>query len=350
MNKVVAILVNTLESGGAEKQSVYLYNGLKQNYKCYYIILYGERIESKIRNLLVVERDELVLLKGNMITKLLYLYSFLKSKNVTHLFTYLTKPNFLGSIIGRIADVENIYSGIRNSRLPYWKFVLDKISSNLFCTGTIVNNYLGEIWVRKLGLNNTIVIPNCFYEVNKPIRRQGSNDVVIITVGRFVPQKDYVTSLKVIMKLVQNNNNIKYKIVGYGFLERQIRSLIYELSLVNYVDLIINPNNISDLLNEADIYLSTSLFEGTSNSIMEAMNASLPVVATNVGDNNRLIQQGENGFLHAVGEYKEIAKSVELLIQNYELRLKFGIESNRVLSLNYSYEKFKQSYIQLIDR
>lgn len=51
------------------------------------------------------------------------------------------------------------------------------------------------------------------------------------------------------------------------------------------------------MLDKADIYLSTSLFEGTSNSIMEAMNADLPIVATNVGDNGLLVKNEINGFL-----------------------------------------------------
>jgi glycosyltransferase involved in cell wall biosynthesis len=66
------------------------------------------------------------------------------------------------------------------------------------------------------------------------------------------------------------------------------------LNIMNRIKIFINPANIPDILNECDIYLSTSLFEGLSNSIMEAMVAGLPVIATDVGDNKYLVKDGFN--------------------------------------------------------
>lgn len=85
--------------------------------------------------------------------------------------------------------------------------------------------------------------------------------------------------------------------MGYGSLEAQIREWIKQYGIDDITTVYINPNNIAELLDQANIYISTSLFEGTSNSIMEAMNADLPIVATNVGDNGQLVQNRENGFL-----------------------------------------------------
>lgn len=73
-------------------------------------------------------------------------------------------------------------------------------------------------------------------------------------------------------------------------METQVRKWIRQYVIDDITTIYINPNNIAELLDQADIYISTSLFEGTSNSIMEAMNADLPIVATNVGDNGQLVQ------------------------------------------------------------
>ena len=80
-------------------------------------------------------------------------------------------------------------------------------------------------------------------------------------------------------------------------MENEIRLLVRQLKLNTEVENLINPPNIPDILNACDIYLSTSLYEGLSNSIMESMVAGLPVVATNVGDNQYLIKDDYNGFL-----------------------------------------------------
>lgn len=99
----------------------------------------------------------------------------------------------------------------------------------------------------------------------------------------------------------------------------------------------------------ADIYISTSFFEGTSNSIMEALNWSLPVVATNVGDNDHLVINGENGFLHPIGDVNGLSASLCLLLDSAKLRNQMGKMSNINLRENYSMEIFEKRYIDLIE-
>lgn len=348
--KNIGILVNTLESGGAEKQSIFLLNALKNEYKTTIIVFYGNRIEDKLIRLIEGEKYNLIKLQGNSLNKLIHLYKIFKLNRITHLFTYLNKPNFYGAIIGRLAGVQNIYCGIRTSKLPLWKIILEKIASNYFSTATIFNSHAGENVFKGKGIKKSIVIPNCFPDISAPFERVQKEKLKIITVGRFVAEKDYLTAIKAINILKGTNVKFIFQIVGYGPQENEIRNKIVEFSLENNVEIFINPDNIPELLNEADIYLSTSLFEGTSNSIMEAMNASLPIVATNVGDNNKLVLEGTNGFLHDVGDYQAIAQSLKALIDDYKTRIELGLESNRRLKENYSFEKYKEEYLKLIEQ
>ena len=100
----------------------------------------------------------------------------------------------------------------------------------------------------------------------------------------------------------------------------------------------------------ADIYLSTSLFEGTSNSIMEAMNAGLPVVATKVGDNARLVHDGVNGFLCLPRDAPALAEKLSLLLASPDLRDRMGGESTRILADDFSADAFLRAYQSLVDR
>ncbi len=347
--KKVAILVSTLKIGGAEKQSVYLFNALKKNYETSFIVFHGDMIDNRNIQLIEGNNYKIIRLHGNLLYKLFFLYEFLNSNRITHLFTYLTKPNFWGSLIARIAGVNNTYTNIRTTTLPPWKIMLEKIAS-LGAKGIIFNSYSGATIFEKKGFKNSIFIPNCFVNVSEPLVRTKNEEIKIITVGRFVEEKDYFTSLKALRILRDMAVKFIYQIVGYGQLEQRLREEVIELGLSQHVEIIIKPNNIDELLNKADIYLSTSLFEGTSNSIMEAMNASLPVVATNVGDNNNLVWEGVNGFLNDVGDYVSLSRSIEKLATCYDLRKMYGLKSNEILRKKNSFYKFQQNYFNLINK
>ena len=113
-------------------------------------------------------------------------------------------------------------------------------------------------------------------------------------------------------------------------------------------EMLINPDDIPDYLDRADIYLSTSLFEGTSNSIMEAMNANLPVIATDVGDNRYLVKDGVNGFMAEKKDVAALADHIRTLAQDRNLRLRFGENSKNLLREKYSMDTFRDRYIEII--
>ena len=220
-----------------------------------------------------------------------------------------------------------------------------------FTAGTIFNCYSGkrEIGTKGLKESKSIVIPNCFPNISVEITRQDKHIKNIVTVGRFVKQKDYNTAVKAVGILKQTRNDFVFDVIGYGVEEDIIRQWIKEEGVEDNVVLHIRPDNVQDIVKDSDIYLSTSLYEGTSNSIMEALNWSLPVVATNVGDNNHLVIDGMNGFLHPVGDAKGIAMSLSKLLDSVELRNEMGLKSNKNLRDNYSMEIFERRYLQVIE-
>ncbi len=130
----------------------------------------------------------------------------------------------------------------------------------------------------------------------------------------------------------------------------KIRSLINQLNLQKEVDILINPPNIPEILRSCDIYLSTSLFEGLSNSIMEAMSAGLPVIATNVGDNTYLVENSLNGFIVPCRDIKLIVEKLEYLINNEDARTEFGNNSRIKVENEFSEEKLLENYLSLFLR
>ena len=352
MAKNIAILIPTINAGGAEKQASLLASLLATKHNVC-VILYSGEAKVNIANIQRLEEANIKIHKliGGTFAKINELKSLLKENGIEILFNYLTKPNFIGAIAGRMAGIARIYNGVRNSRIDWWKLVIERIAHNYYATATIYNCYSGEGYFSSKGLkkDKAIVIPNCFQNIAEPIVREDKEVKHIVTVGRFVPQKDYKTIIRTISKLKELRQDFVMDIIGYGEEEQNIRGWVKEFDVEKYINIYIRPENVQDIVRDADVYLSTSLFEGTSNSIMEALNWSLPVVATNVGDNDHLVIDGKNGYLHPIGDAEGMAQSLSRLLDSIELRNRFGYESNQNLRNNYSVDIFEERYLKLIE-
>jgi glycosyltransferase involved in cell wall biosynthesis len=305
----VAVFVKNLSIGGAEKQSVLLAKALTTDCEVHYIIFNGSKTHDKYITLLNENQNvKVVAFKGGHRNRFSQFITYLKQNRIEIIFSYLTAANAYACLAGKICGIQ-VITGLRNARLPFFKHLADCAMTNYFCHLSIANCYSGKKHFISTGFreDRIVVIPNCFEHI-APYSLKMENDIVnIIMVGRFVEQKDYKSAIESIALLSQSTRNIHFHIVGYGKLEMEIRQWVTEYQIGDITTLHINPNNISELLYNSDIYLSTSLFEGTSNAIMEALNANLPVVATDVGDNNCLVNEGVNGFLCGVKNTEALA-------------------------------------------
>ncbi len=347
----ICIFVKNLTSGGAEKQSVLLAKALSDCYETHYIIFNGEKVHQKYMDMLKEDsKIHIHYFKGGHGARYNEFVKYLEHNNIKAIFSYLTAANFYACMAGKKVKAK-VFTGLRNAELPVLKCIADRMLTNRFAEMAISNSYSGKVNFVAKGFNESkiIVIPNCFENIKPYIEKAENKTLHIITVGRFVPQKDYETAIHAIAELKKKCNNIAFDIVGYGEQENQIREWVKAYNIDDITSIYINPDNIAELLDNADIYLSTSLFEGTSNSIMEAMNANLPIVATDVGDNGKLVRSETNGYLCEKKDYSDIADKLEILANDNNLRIKMGKESKVLLKAEYSVDKFRQSYINLLE-
>ena len=349
----IAILIPTLKQGGAEKQATLLATTLCKYHNVDLYLLYGDvDIAPQNRELLEGSNVYIHPLTGNVLNKICQLKKALKQRNTDVIFNYLTSCNVIGGVAARLAKVKHIYSGIRNTRLEWPKMLADKFTHNNIATASIYNCYSGAEYFATKGFKakKNIVIPNGFLDIAEPITRQDRDIKHIVTAGRFVAQKDYKTLINTIAKLKAIRQDFIMDIIGYGVEEQNIRTWINEYGVQDVVNIAIKPDNVQERVRNSDIYISTSLFEGTSNSIMEALNWSLPVVTTDVGDNSYLVRDKENGFLHAIGDADGMAKSLSILLDSADLRNTYGAMSHKILKENYSLEAFEERYLNIIDK
>lgn len=138
--------------------------------------------------------------------------------------------------------------------------------------------------------------------------------------GRFDPVKDLATLVAGFARFSAQAPEARLVLVGEGPGAAAVRQQVAELGLADRVCLPGFSPRVQQLMQGFDLYLQTSLYEGLSNTIIEALSAGLPVVCTDAGGNADIIEPGRNGLLVGVGDADACARGLEELYRNPELR------------------------------
>jgi len=179
-------------------------------------------------------------------------------------------------------------------------------------------------------------------------------DIVIGSIGRIDPVKDFDTLLRSFKTILENYSNVKLIIVGSGTELKRLKRVAFDLGINENTIFTGHRDDIHKILNVIDIYAQTSTYEGFSNTILEAMSTSLPIVATNVGGNSFIVKDKENGFLVEVGLEDQLCEKLSVLISSAELRKNFGRLSRSIVLEKFSIIKtvgdYEQFYSNLFDQ
>lgn len=346
----IGICVKNLTSGGAEKQAVMLANTLASEHSVAFIIINGEKVHEKYFKMLS-SAVKVVRFEGSRRTRCKMYHEYVKAEAPDIIFSYLTAANYYSLCAAR-GTATKVVTGLRNSKLPLMKHIADALMNRCGSTASVCNCESGKRHFARTGFksSNIEVIPNCFEPIDNYQERAERSIVNVITVGRFVAQKDYKTAIKAVAEASRQCEQLRFTIIGYGELEDKVRLWVKDAGIESITTIHINSTRIAAELRDADIYLSTSLFEGISNSIMEGMNADLPIVATSVGDNEMLVKNNINGYLTATGDYRSLAQHIIELAESEKLRREMGRKSKALLEANFTRELFAQRYNELITK
>src|SRR5690554_3796284 len=142
----------------------------------------------------------------------------------------------------------------------------------------------------------------------------------LVGIGRLVTQKDYRTMINAIHELKTRGwRQIRLAIIGEGFKEPSLRKQVRELGLERNVFFLGFRANPFAYLKRAKMLLSSSLYEGFSNVIIESLVLGIPVVATDCPSGNReVIQPGVNGLLCKLKNPKDMATKIEEVLNHPE--------------------------------
>ncbi len=239
--------------------------------------------------------------------------------------------------------------------------VVSHISKQIIAVSEGIKN---EMIMRKIPAERITVIPNGIdasrFKIEtdkKHIKRQlgiPEEANIVGTIARLAPQKNLETFLKGAAILLSSMPELRFIIVGDGPLKKQLQEKAIELGIESKVTFTGYRNDIPEILHIMDVFALSSWTEGLPITVLEAMAAEKPVVATRVGGTPEIIEDGLTGLLVKPNDEKSLAEGIMHILSNRLFADALGTAARKNIVENYTIEKMVESteklYFDLITK
>ena len=173
---------------------------------------------------------------------------------------------------------------------------------------------------------------------------------VVLTVARI----DKLKGHKYLIEAAPLVPDTIFLLAGDGPERAAMEKKARDLKVADRVVFLGQRNNIPELLNACDFFVLPSLLEGLPLSVLEAMSASKPVIATDIDGINEIIIDGENGLLVPPGDSKALAEKIKLLLSDKSLAKRLAVSGKETIMKNFTSEKMVKGvtdiYCEIIRR
>lgn len=166
----------------------------------------------------------------------------------------------------------------------------------------------------------------------------------VIQSARLHPVKDHATALRAWKRVAESRPDARLVLLGDGPLRAELETQARTLGLADHVTFAGQVPDARALLSAGDIALLSSISEGLSVSLLEAMAAGLPVVATDVGGNPELVVNGETGLLTPKGDDAALSDALLSLLGNADRRATMGDAGRKRVVERFSAERMHAAY------
>jgi glycosyltransferase involved in cell wall biosynthesis len=191
-----------------------------------------------------------------------------------------------------------------------------------------------------------VVIPNGVPERGEAAPIQ---DLVVGMVANFRAPKDHATFLRAAVLVAEKVPIAEFHLVGAGAGEAQARALVAQLGLGERVRFLgsLPPDAVWDALDRFGVAVLSSLSEGMPNTVLEAMLAGRPVVATAVGGVPELVQDGVTGYLVPPRDASAMASPIAHLLKDLPLAARLGEAGRAYVSAAFGVDRMVDDYLRL---
>ena len=381
--KKIAFIINSLETGGAEKTVAQLLNELQNDWEIHLLMFNTTTIEFQIpASIKLYQIGKPTSSEARLIEVLklplqaLQIKKYLKQNNIKLVFSFLNRPNFIAGYLKLFGFNGAAIINERTNTSYYYttktlggrlgRFLVRRLYSRADCV--ITNSVFSKKELQEsFGLKNKIItinngvnyksIQEQLKTITAPFEKQ-PGEFIFCHVGRYHPDKNQQLLLRAFaeLKLV----NCRLLMIGKN-IPQQFEALANELNIADRVILVDRKTNIHNWYGMSDAFVLTSNVEGYPNVLLEAMACGLPIIATDCkwGPREILapgtdypqqmneIEYAQNGILVPVQNGLLLHSAVEKLVSDKAVQEMYSDRSKSAIK-NFDQERMLQLFKETI--
>ena len=359
---------------GAEKSTIHIIQHLNRSIFTPVVICLnsGGSLEDQLNKINV---KYYILNKGSLtdISGYVQMWKLLQYLKIDILHTQLFEAHIYGRIAGIFSGVSVIVSTYRNSsRWLESKALRNSIKKyiDMFTAKHFIDALIGvsegvRNYYKYLGYKNRIfdVIYNSVNIEDTPKENKSdysicdeypirASDKVIVAIGRSVEQKGYEYLFPAFKKVERQLKNVKLLVFGLGQNNGYYQKLATELELNNSIIFCGVKDNIYEIFSQADLFVSSSLWEGLPRAHLEACLSQCPVISTDIPGSNEVISHNVNGWLVPSNDSDSLAEGIIHLLNDTKLCKKFTTKGLEIIKEKFDIkkntERLERLYLSLL--
>lgn len=272
--------------------------------------------------------------------------------------THSSKTGFLGRIAAKFAGTKKIihtshgfpFNQFQTASLRTFYKICEKFAG-LFCDFVVFVNEHDKNYA----IENNIICREKALTVYNGIecplefKKKGqSNRFIIGSSFRFWKQKNPIQTVEAAINVCHRNSRIDFVFLGDGELLENCRQIVIKADLQKRILFKGWVSNIFDHLAEFDVFLLYSKWEGLPVSILEAMAAGLPIVASDIVGNNELVDE-TNGILVPINDIDRLVDHLVILPTKMDQIELWGKGSLKKVKIKFSMQNFINQYKRIYE-
>jgi glycosyltransferase involved in cell wall biosynthesis len=279
--------------------------------------------------------------------------------DVVHTHSYLLRYTFAPCLALYGAAMVHTVHNLASREVDRFGRAVHRIAFRCGVLPVAISAEMARSFREVYGFEPAAVIPNGVpvERFDKPCARDewrrgngfSADDGLVVSAARLEPQKNPLALLDSFARALGADARWRLLLAGDGSMREATAARAQALGLEGRVHLLGVRSDVPELLAASDIFAIASDWEGSPVSVMEAMAAGLPVVATAVGGVPELVDHGATGFLAAPGDVEKHAAGLAALARDPQLRREYG-ERARTRASAFDVRAMVASYAALFER
>lgn len=245
-----------------------------------------------------------------------------------------------------IISVEHSVASDYTKLASLWNLLLSLRTDKIICVSEAVRDYMKSM---RFPSEKLVVIENGV--VVSPLEERklmGRDTITISMVARLAPPKDYVTLLRAFRLVREKGYPVLLNVVGDGPQKVMLNQMAKDFGIFNYVHFLGEQKDIREILLSSDLFVLSTLSEGLPISLLEAMEAGCPVIASDIPTISKIIEHGVSGILVPCRDEVAFAHAVERLIDDPQAATKLSRNGRDLVEKRYNIINTVRKYEKLI--